>query len=80
MEDLQSEANRNIREMLVTKIIKGNPDLGMQQLLEIFRDSECMFILCIICLNHISNNEPAERPCNVEHGEFVMNNDPIPTI
>ncbi|OPB45726.1 hypothetical protein A0O28_0092920 [Trichoderma guizhouense] len=40
MEDLQSEANRNIREMLVTKIIKGNPDLGMQQLLEIFRDSE----------------------------------------
>lgn len=48
MEDLQSEANRSIREMLVTRIIKGNPALKMQQLLEIFRGSEGMFIPCII--------------------------------
>ncbi|KAL6693303.1 hypothetical protein J3F84DRAFT_401180 [Trichoderma pleuroticola] len=40
MEELQSEANRNIREMLVTRIIKGDPALKMQRLLEIFRDSE----------------------------------------
>lgn len=45
IEELQSEANRSIREMLVTRIIKGNPALKMQQLLEIFRDSKGMFIL-----------------------------------
>ncbi|KAL7792820.1 hypothetical protein V8C43DRAFT_315334 [Trichoderma afarasin] len=40
IEDLQSEANRNIREMLVNRIIKGKPALKMQRLLEIFRDSK----------------------------------------
>ncbi|KAL5085666.1 hypothetical protein Trisim1_010012 [Trichoderma cf. simile WF8] len=37
---LGSQANRDIREMLVTKIIKGRSTSNMQDLLKIFRDSE----------------------------------------
>lgn len=71
-EDLHSEANRDIREMLVTKIINGNPALKIQELLEIFRDSEGMFTFLIIWLDHRTNNKPAERPCNVEYGKCVI--------
>ncbi|KAL7956926.1 hypothetical protein V8C34DRAFT_195669 [Trichoderma compactum] len=40
VEILRSEANRDIREKLVTKIIKGRSTYNMQGLLKIFRDSE----------------------------------------
>ncbi|KAF3067660.1 Minor extracellular protease Epr [Trichoderma lentiforme] len=40
VEELQSVANRNIRKMLVTKMIEGKPTFRMKDLMEIFQDSE----------------------------------------